>query len=196
MPSKLFFLTTVVALLRLGSLPPFSIEMSAAQLPAPSETQRSQQSLDAEMTSHQNEMKALTRKLDESFQAIADARDAKGYVRDKSIIKMHEEDIKALRNAVRDHKLFLTGYEQLCGVNSKQQDAMIQHQQQMKGVLYDVVDTFDTYEMTNDAPNNPNYVPIEDIGPAFAAHREALKELTGAIAQHEQAMTQMMKKCS
>jgi hypothetical protein len=66
----------------------------------------------------------------------------------------------------------------------------------MKGVLYDVVDTFDTYEMTNDAPDNPIYVAIEGIGPAFVAHREALKELTGAIAQHEQAMTQMMKKCS
>jgi hypothetical protein len=59
-----------------------------------------------------------------------------------------------------------------------------------------LVDTFDTYEMTNDAPDNPIYVAIEGIGPAFVTHREALKELTGAIAQHEQAMTQMMKKCS
>jgi hypothetical protein len=101
--------------------------MAGVQLASPGQTQRSQQSLDAEMTSHQNEMKALTTKLDDSFQAIADARDAKGYVRDKLIIEMHEEDIKALRNAARDHKLFLAGYEQLCSVNSKQQDATIQH---------------------------------------------------------------------
>jgi hypothetical protein len=66
----------------------------------------------------------------------------------------------------------------------------------MKGVLYDVVESFDTYEMTNDAPNNPNYTPIEDIGPAFVAHREALKELSADIAQHQQAMEQMVKKCS
>jgi hypothetical protein len=33
------------------------------------------------------------------------------------------------------------------------------------------------------------------IGLAFVTHREALKELADANAQHEQAMAQMMKKC-
>jgi hypothetical protein len=80
----------------------------------------------------------------------------------------------------REHKPFLNSYQHQCGINSKQQDTMVQHQQQMKSVLYDVVDTFDTYEMTNDAPDSPIYVAIEGIGPAFVAYREALKELTGA----------------
>ncbi len=71
---------------------------------------------------------------------------------------------------------------------------MIKHQQQMKAVL-DVVESFDRYEMINDAPNMPNCTPIEDIGSAFDEHRAALKELTSAIAQHEQARQQMMTKC-
>jgi hypothetical protein len=47
---------------------------------------------------------------------------------------------------VRNHKLFLGDYEHQCGVSSKQQDAMVEHQQQMKGALYDVVDPFDAFE--------------------------------------------------
>jgi hypothetical protein len=193
---KTVFVTAVVTLLGFGMSPLFASQMPGMQMPATSQTDNNKKSLDTEMMDHQKEMQTLLAKLDESLKAITDARDEKGYVRDKAVLKAHEVNIKALRDAVRDHKLFLSNYEHQCGVNSKQQDAMVQHQQMMKGVLYDVVESFDTYEMTNDAPNNPNYTPIEDIGPAFVAHREALKELSADIAQHQQAMEQMVKKCS
>lgn len=195
MPRKLSSFTTVIILLGASTAAPLVRQMPAMSSPT-GQMERDHKSAEAEMTAHQKEMQALNTKLGESFQAIADARGAKGYVHDPSILKTHGKDIKALRDAVRDHKLFLSDYEHTCGVNSKQQDAMIQHQKEMKGILYDVVETYDTYEETNDAPNNPNYVAIEGIGPSFEAHRAALKELTSAINQHQEAMTQMMKQCS
>jgi hypothetical protein len=188
-------LTLLVAFASFGFAPLFAKQAPAMKMPAAGLGDHNKSSLDVEMTDHQNEMQALTTRLGESFQAIANARDAKGYVHDRAMLKAHEADIKALRNAVRDHKLFLSEYEHTCGVNSKQEDAMIQHQQEMKGMLYDVVETFDTYEYTNDAPDNSYSTPVEEIGLAFDGHRAALKELTGAIAQHKQAMQQMMKKC-
>ncbi len=152
--------------------------------------------LEQEMAAHQLEMKSLSTRLDESFQAIANARDSKGYVKNKAVIKTHELNIKILRNAVRDHKLLLTDYEQQCGVNKKQQDAMIEHQQKMKSVLYDIDESFDTFEQSNDQPDNPNIDITMYIGPAFVAHRDALKELAGDISQHYQAMNELMTKCS
>ncbi len=197
MPRKPVFVTAVVALLGLGMTPLFAIQMPRMQMPATSQTDANQKSLDVEraMVNHQKEMQTLLANLDESLQAIAEARDAKGYVRDKAVLKAHEANIKALRNAVRDHKLFLSDYEHQCGVSSKQQDAMVEHQQKMKGVLYDVVESFDTFEQTNDEPNNPSIEVTMSIGLAFVTHREALKELEDAIDQHKQAMAQLMKKC-
>lgn len=196
MRRKPFLLTALLVSVGFGASPLFAYQMPSPQMHTAIETDPTQKSLDAEMMSHQSEMKALTIRLGESFQAIGDARDAKGYVQDKAVLKAHEANIKALRDAVRDHKLFLSDYEHQCGVSSKQEDAMVQHQQQMKGVLYDVVESFDTFEETNDQPNN-SYIPVTVlIGPAFAAHREALKELTSDIAQHQHAMIELTKKCS
>ena len=190
----------VAALLMLGGTPLFAKQMPGMQMPSanqPSQDLSAQKSSDVEraMVNHQKEMQTLLAKLDESFQAIADARDAKGYVRNKAVLKAHEANIKALRDAVRDHKLFLSDYEHQCGVISKQQDAMVEHQLKMKGVLYDVVESFDSFEQANDQPNNSYIVVTMSIDQAFDAHREALKELADATAQHEQAMAQMMKKC-
>lgn len=172
--------------------------LSAIQMPpqlSAVQKEHGTKSLDAEMANHQQEMQALTARLNQSAQIIANARDAKGYVHDKAIIKAHEVDIRAFRNSFRDHKEFLKTYEDVCGVNGKQHDAMVQHQQMMKSVLYDVVETFDTFEISNDGPNNPNVVITVYVGPAFDLHQNALKELTGAVAQHQQAMTEMMSKC-
>ncbi len=200
MSRKPVLFIAVAVFLVLGGIPLFAKQMPGIQMPSanqPSQDQSAQKSRYAEraMMNHQKEMQTLLAKLDESFQAIGDARDAKGYVLDKAVLKAHEANIKALRGAVRDHKLILSDYERQCGVSSKQQDAMIEHQQQMKGVLYDVVDSFDALEQANDQPNNPNIVITMYIGEAFAAHREALTELADASARHEQAMAQMMKKC-
>lgn len=192
MTRKSLVLTAMAAILGFGITPLFAIQMPGMQMPAKSQTGQNQKSLDAEMMNHQSEMQALLAKLETSFQAIVDAKDANGRVRDKSIVKAHEADLTELRNAVRSHKLFLIDYEGKCGVNSKQHDAMIQHQQKMKAVLFDVVDTFYTYMDANDSSIETSE-PVED---ALTAHHEALKELGDAIAQHKRAMAQMMKECS
>ena len=200
MSRKPVLVIAVVVLLGLGRTPLSANQMPGMQMPSasvPSQDQKDQKSRDVEwaMVNHQKEMRTLVAKLDESFQAITDARDAKGYVRDKAVLKTHQANIKALRDAVRDHRLFLIDYEHQCGVSNKEQDAMAEHQQKMKGVLYDVVESFDTFEQTNDQPNNPGIEVTMSIGLAFVTHREALRELVDANGQHEKAMAQMMKKC-
>ncbi len=200
MSRKPVLVIAVATLLGLGGTPLFATQSPGMQMPSasqPSQDQKEQKSRNVEwaMVNHQREMRTLLAKLDESFQAIANARGAKGFVRNKAVLKAHEANIKALRDAVRDHKLFLGDYERQCGVISKQQDAMVEHQLKMKGVLYDVVESFDSFEQANDQPNNSYIVVTMSIDQAFDAHREALKELADATAQHEQAIAQMMKKC-
>lgn len=198
MKRKLFFTTAAAALLGLGMTPLFASRVPGLQEPAASQTDSHQKSLDIEsaMENHQGEMEALLIKLDESFQVIADSRDTKGYVRNKAALKIHEANIKALRNIVRDHKLLLSNYEHQCGVTSEQPDAMVQHQHEMLGALHDVVESFDDFAQANDQPNNPYIYVTKPVGQAFTAHREALDDLENAIAQHKQAMVQMMEKCS
>jgi hypothetical protein len=192
MPRKLFSFTAAAALLGFGLVPLFAIQMNGAQMPATGQSEQNQKSADAEMMAHQKEMQDLSTKLDSSFQVMVAATDSRGYVHDKAIVKLHEADIKALRNAVREHKLFLDTDDHQCSAGTKQADAMMQHQQEMKGVLYDVVDTFDTYQTADDSSIESSE-PVED---ALHAHRDALKEFTAAIAQHQVAMTQMMKACA
>ncbi len=192
MSRKPVVLTFACVLLGSSVLPLEAGQIPGMQMQAVSQTDKTQKSVDTQMMNHQAEMKDLIVKLNASFQAIVDAKDAKGYVKDKSLVKAHEADLTALRNAVRAHKLFLTAEEQACGAKSKDDDAMIQHQQQMKSVLYDAVDTFSTYQSANDSSIEASE-PVED---ALAAHRSALAALTDASAQHQQAMAQMMKRCS
>jgi hypothetical protein len=192
MTRKQILFAAVVAVLVCGLSPLLESQMPEKQMPATSQPDKNQKSLDAEMMEHQSEMQSLFAKLDKSFQAAVDARDANGYVRDKSIVKAHEADLTELRNAVRNHKLFMVDYAGKCSVNSKQHDAMNQHQQQMKSVLYDVVDTFYTWMSADDHGIDVSE-PVED---ALTAHRAALKELEDAIGQHKEAMAQMMLKCA
>ncbi len=107
--------TAVVTLLGFGMTPLFASQMPGMQMPATSQMDNSKNSLDAEMMDHQKEMQTLLAKLDESFKAITDARDEKGYVRDKAVFKAHEANMKALQDAARDHELFLGDYEHQCG---------------------------------------------------------------------------------
>ena len=148
--------------------------------------------LDSEMMTHQAEMNDLLGKLQKSFEALAAVTDTRGHTSDKALLKAHEADITALRNAVREHKLFLIADIHHCGSGGKQADLMMVHQQQMKAVLYDVVDTFFTYETANDTSIDSSE-PAED---ALTPHRAALKELGDASVQHDEAMKQMMKRCA
>jgi hypothetical protein len=151
---KPILVIAVGVLLEFGVSPLFAGQTPGMQTTVPSQPNKIQKTLDGEMTDHQSEMASLLAKLEKSFQAVSDARDAKGFVRDKPVLKAHTANIKALRDLVRDHKLFLGAYERQCGVNGKQQDAMVEHQQEMNGALHNIVESFDAFEQANDQPNN------------------------------------------
>lgn len=146
----------------------------------------------AEMIAHQAEMQGLLARLDKSFKAVADARDTKGYLPDKSILKAHEADISSLRTAVRDHKLFADLRKEQCGDDSKQHDRMVQHQEQMKGILYDVVDTWEEH-LKADASG----AQVSDsVGLTLSEHQGALQRLNTTISQYQTAMAHMGGGCS
>jgi hypothetical protein len=183
-----------VALL-LGMTPLFARQAPGPQTHAATGTDHLQMVSDAEIMSHPGTIAALTIKLDESFRAISDARDAKGYIKNRTALKTHEANIKALRNGLRHHTLLARNDEYQCAASGSQQNAAVECEQQMKRLVHDVGESFDTFELTNDAPDNPNSTPTMDIGPAYLAHGEALKKLADTIAQHEPTMAQAMRAC-
>lgn len=191
MTRKLLVTATAVALLGFGRAP-----LSAGQLPerrlAAGHIDESQELRNADIIDHQNRVQGLIAELEASLQAIVDAKDANGYVRDKSIVTAHEEDIVTLRNFVRNQRLFLIVYESKCGADSRQHDHIIQLQKQLRAALYDVVDTFDVYQ----SANHSSIATSQTVEQILDSHREALKELEASMTQHEQAMAQMMRKCS
>jgi len=191
MTRKLFVIASAVSLLGLGRAPLCAGQLRETQVAAAGQAGESRKLLDADIIDHQQRIQALIAKLDRSLQAIADAKDANGNVSDKSIVEAHEADIVTLRNAARNQKLFLTVYELKCSVDSGQHDHIMQLQQQLKAALYDVVDTFDLYQIVN-GPSSEASQTAEHI---LDLHREALKEVADVLTQHEQAMAQMMRKC-
>jgi hypothetical protein len=193
MTHKLKPLLAIVFVAGIGTLGLSARQTSALQTPAvQAGSERS--AMSADMMKHQRDMQALNVKLADSLQAVANARDVQGYVKDMSIVKAHETDIKALQKSFREHRQFLKTYEHKCEVNSKQLDVMIQHEQAMRAMLYDVVESYDTFEITNE--KDPNDSVTEYIEPAFEKHRAALQELTTVIAEHEQAVAHMVKSCN
>lgn len=192
MTRKLFVITTAVALLGLGRAPLCAGQLPETQAATAGQIDEGRKLLDADIIDHRNRMQALTAKLDRSLKALVDAEDPNGDVSDKSIVKAHEADIVTLRNAVRNQKLFLTVYELKCGADSRQHDHIMQLQQQLKAALYDVVDTFDLYQIVNSSSNEST----QTAGHILDLHREALKHVDDSLTQHEQAMAQMMRNCS
>lgn len=191
MTRKVLVIATAVALLGLSRAPLSAAQQPEVQEAAAGQIDEGRTLLDADIIDHQNRMQALIAKLDSSLQAIVDAEDANGQVHDKSLVKAHEADIVTLRNATRNQKLFLILYEQKCGADGEQHDHIMQLQQQLKAALYDVVDTFDLYQIVN-TPSSDTHQTAEHI---LDLHREAMKEVSIVLIQHEQAMAQRMKQC-
>jgi len=191
MTRNLLLVSTAVAALGVGGSHLFAAQPSETKMAAATRIDEGQKLRDADIIDHESRMRALIAKLETSLQAMVDAKDANGYVRNRSIVKAHEMDIVTLRNAVRNQKLFLIVYEDKCGADSRQHDQIIQLQQQLKATLYDVVDTFDSYQIVNDSSTEAS----QSVEPSLDLHREALKEAADAITQNEQAMAQLMKKC-
>ena len=191
MTRKMFVIATAVVLLGLCRAPLFAAQLPETQAAAADQIDESRKLLDADIIAHQNRMQDLILKVGKSLQVIVDAEDANGYVRNRSIIRAHEADIVTLRNAARNQKLFLTVYELKCDVDSRQHDHITQLQQQLKAALYDVVDTFDLYQIVNGSSSEASQTATHILD----LHREALKNVADVIPQHEQAMAQMMRKC-
>jgi hypothetical protein len=192
MTRKVLVIATAVALLGLSRAPLCAGQLPDTQAAAAGQIDESRKLLDADIIDNQNRLRALIAKLDRSLQAIVHAEDANGHVSDKSIVKTHEADIVTFRNAVRNQKLFLIVYEDKCGADSRQHEHIMQLQQQLKAALYDVVDTFDLYQIVN-GPSSEASQTAEHI---LDLHREAVKEVADVLTQHEQAMAQMMRTCS
>ncbi len=192
MTRKLILIAIAVALLGLSRAPLCAGQLPETQAAAAGQIDESRKILDADIIDHQNRLQALIAKLDMSLQAIVDAEDANAHVSDKLIVKAHETDIVTLRNAARNQKLFLIVYELKCGADSRQHDHIMQLQQQLKAALYDVIDTFDLYQVVN-GPSSEASQTAEHI---LDLHRETLNNVADVLTQHEQAMAQMMRTCS
>lgn len=172
---------------------------AAAQASATAPSDQEQSSVNTEMMSHQNLMEDLLAFLQKDLQAVVSSRDAYGYIHNRAAVKAYKADLAGLREAVRQHKLFAadyerwcgqsftTDYEHWCGPDSKQ-NAMAEHQQQMKSALFHLSDTFDTYLAADDRSIEGGPDKIED---ALTAHRDALNDFAQAVKGHEQAIAHM-----
>jgi hypothetical protein len=194
MKLKQSLFTTIFALLP-GNTPLFAHHASGAPMHPSEGADHPHRLYGAISASPSGTIEALTIKLDESFRVITDARDATGYVKNKAALKAHEANIKALRNGLRHHTLFAGNDEYRCVASGSHLDGAAQCEQQVKSLIHDVAKSFDTFELTNDEPDNPVIIATMDIGPAYAAHQEALKKLAATIAQHEPTLAQVMKSC-
>ncbi len=180
--------------------PVFGGQAAAQASAAAPNNQEEQSSVNTEMMSHQKVMTDLLASLQKNLQAVVSSRDAYGYIHDKAAVKAYKVDLDALRDIVRQHKLFAADYERLCGQSfttdyehwcgpDTKQNVMAEHQQQMRSALFYLSDTFYTYLAADDHSIEGGPNKIED---ALTAHRDALNDFDHAVKDHEQAMAQMM----
>lgn len=204
MTSKSFISAAFPMFLGFVLLPFFGGRAMAQQTSLTIENNQGQSRVGTEMISHQHLMEDLLALLQKDFQTVVASKDANGYVHDKAAVKAYKAELEGLRDAVRQHRLFAADYERWCGESftsdyrhwcgpDKKQNAMAEHQQRMKGILYDLSETFDTYVAADNHSIEGGPDKIED---ALAAHRDALNDFANAIQDHEQAMTQMMAHAS
>lgn len=198
MKRYLSFSTTFLLLFGIALFPLSHSRAQTTRTPAVNQGNEDLRRIHSEMTRHQKEMDNLLAKLQKDFETVVPSKDAYGYVHDKSAVRVYKADLEALRNAVREHKLLTADYKRWCGqlftldyrhwCSSKEDDAMVLHQQQMKAALYALFDTFDTYVKADDSSIEGSPEKIKD---ALDAHRNALKDFADAIHDHEQAVAQL-----
>ncbi len=204
MRSRSFIPTLFPMFLGFVLVPFFGGRAMALQTSTQTENNQDQGRVGTEMMSHQHMMEDLLAILQKDLQAVVDSKDANGYVHDNAAVKAYKADLDGLRDVVRQHRLFAADYERWCGQSfttdyehwcgpDKKQNAMAEHQQRMKAILYDLSNTFDTYVTVDDHSIEGGPNKIED---ALDAHRRALVDFANAVRNHEQAMTQMMTHAS
>ena len=204
MRSRSFISTMIPMFLGFVLVPFFGGRAMAQQTPMSAENNADQSRVDTEMISHQKVMTDLLASLQKDLQAVVDSKDFNGYVHNKAAVKAYKADLDALRDAVRQHKLFAADYERWCGQSftsdyehwcgpDKKLNSMAEHQQRMKAILYDLSNTFDTYVTADDHSIEGGPNKIDD---ALDAHRNALTDFADVVRDHEKTMAQMMTHAS
>ena len=118
----------------------------------------------------------LTTRLNYSFKAVGDARNGKGYVHDKAVLKAHENDLKTFRTALQ-HNRITFGDERKPDKPNREAQSLKDRRREISVALRHVADSFNAFEQANDEPGNPNIVLAMRINEAYAAEGRALQEL-------------------
>jgi hypothetical protein len=181
-PSKTVALYSFAMMLLLAAYP-----MLGSQATASNQAEASHRSYDAEMNDHENELKAFLTKLRLSFQAVTDSTDGNDHVNKPAVVKQHEDDIVALRGAVRDHHLFAIPTGHQCRPDNKEHANADRHQVRMEAVLSSVGSTFEDYKRANESPTPGT------AQKALDAHRQSLHDFAGAIDEHKAILTALQK---
>lgn len=148
----------------------------------------------SDMAKHQQEMEALYKKLQTSYAEVRKGqKDDKAWFKTppelKTAISAHDANLKELRTAVREQKLFSEDYKAMCPSNPEAVKEMAEHQVVMKSVLYDLVDSFDRVLTMRDDVN------YNMLGEALTDHREAMDRFEQAIEQHKQDIAKYAQSC-
>lgn len=117
---------------------------------------------------------ALADNLNRSLEAIARARNEKGYVRDKKLLRMHAANLKAFGKALKRSSLATAS------VNRSNDDCLLR-------LFHEVRESYNAFEEANDAPNNAFIYVTMDVRESFAAHSASLKRLTEAVSSEKQS---------
>jgi hypothetical protein len=118
----------------------------------------------------------LTVRLNDSFQAVSQARDKKGFVHDHAALKEHAANLKAFRKALKRKDLAA--------------DTTNTRIQSISHLLHDTTESFFAFEQANDQPDNPNISITMDVQESFAVHCKELGWLTAAVWQAEASHSQ------
>lgn len=116
---------------------------------------------------------ALTLRVNDSFQAVAQLRDPMGFVHDRAALKEHTANLKALRKALK-------GTSISSEVSGNDEVLLILR------LLHDTTESFIAFEQANDQPDNPNIYVTMDVRESFSAHTKYLSQLTAAVAHTQQ----------
>ena len=115
---------------------------------------------------------ALVLRLNNSFQAVSKARDSRGYVLDKSLLKAHSANLSALKKATR-------------GKRGESLVASSFQRRELKAELRALDDSFDQFFLAHDSLNNSEVVIYMNVKESFSAHDVALRRLNQLINDME-----------
>jgi len=119
-------------------------------------------------------LQALADNLNRSLEAIARARNEKGYVRDKKLLRTHAANLKAFGKVLK-RSLVATA-----NVDRGNDDSLLR-------LFHEVRESYYAFEEANDAPNNAFIYVTMDVRESFAAHSASLKRLTEAVCSKKQS---------